>query len=289
MGMNLEIVFESDNSLISINEINLCKNLIASKGFSINPTRRDIVFQVGEYVTHIKELNIDITTDIDVSTKEMILQILNRNYNTDEIVPNEEVPQSVVDESPNIETKYKYENVSDIQNKSNHAIFVYVNSEKLEKLIEFIEKIKSNYPAHPDILVFIDNDLYSTDLPNLKYEKVYLIKDKLSTDFIGENLEYKKVYAISHIFEDYENILYLDVDVMVLKPLDELLNKQEFFVVDDKSFWKDSGKIFKCDNQQELVSLNSLLEVDGIIHNHVDLANFEVFLVTKKVENCKTV
>jgi lipopolysaccharide biosynthesis glycosyltransferase len=91
-----------------------------------------------------------------------------------------------------------------------------------------------------------------------------------------------KYLAWSELFEPYDNVLYLDVDTLVLRPLDEMLSTAEFLIIPDNEIRADARvfQVAEYANSQLL----ELLHEDGLplFDQREDMCNAGVFVIPKK-------
>lgn len=157
-----------------------------------------------------------------------------------------------------------------------------------------INSIKQNYNDHPIIVVYYDGDNeefieYLNSIGNLIVHVLnnncfgLIGLDVKAVDLgVVNNLKvYYKYLLWTSIFDEYDKILYLDADTLVLNSLEELFTQDDFFAVTDYSE-SDDYKLFRrefvnCD------TLRSILDQDGLhypkgVH---DMINAGVFLIPK--------
>jgi len=171
----------------------------------------------------------------------------------------------------------------------NNAIAIIFNKSYLKYAIPFLNSIKKNWNNHPIILCH-HCDLDTEDLATLtNYSNIKLIHTVLSNNEYGINPPYRAdgfTYAYSKLklwssdYDEYDNILYLDVDTLVLKPMEELFLKSKFTI-----FRNRMNIIFKEDSDKE--HIKKLLEEDSIlqyIHDtnlNIVTGNSGVFLLPR--------
>lgn len=128
--------------------------------------------------------------------------------------------------------------------KKKHAIAIVVNNAYAKYAVSLIQSIKTNWPLHPQILLHLHVDvsfeiasyfeslnqvsIVRFDPNNFEYRK--LLIDNQTT--FGSNSFHDSGYFILNFwntnFDEFENILILDADMLVLKDLDALINQKEF-------------------------------------------------------------
>ncbi len=127
----------------------------------------------------------------------------------------------------------------------NNVIAIVVNNDFAHYVRTLLNSIKKNWSSHPPILLYLCNDVDS------KFVEEYSKYDNLTCQFYNpSDLEYRsylvdsgknfstKAFNDSGFFilnffnpkfEEYNDILVLDVDMLVLKNLDELFLDKDFF------------------------------------------------------------
>jgi lipopolysaccharide biosynthesis glycosyltransferase len=148
--------------------------------------------------------------------------------------------------------------------------------------------IKRNYPQHPQILVH-----YAGSSPAIlellqSIERLELIRDmdvKALTDSFAWTADASRVYfyryfAWSDIFSNFDNILYLDVDTLILKPLDEMLDTAGFLIVPNHEPGTAVFRPKEFDNPE----LQALLNEDKLplLQEMDDMCNAGVFVIPKQ-------
>lgn len=170
-----------------------------------------------------------------------------------------------------------------------NAIFLAFDDGYMEYAKICIHSLSKNYPDYPELLIFYNGDkeenlnylrkinrvsIYSFDLDFLDYSKLNL------------NSNHSKLVFVRHLlwserFAAYDNILYLDVDTVVLKPLSELFLKEDFYAVYDLT--PPGYSIFKNESHSNK-DLLRLLDEDGISlsFDQFSMMNSGVFLIPKR-------
>lgn len=175
-----------------------------------------------------------------------------------------------------------------------NAIFLAFDDGYMDYAKVCISSIVKNYPNYPEILIFYNGNneenlkyfgkinrisIHSFDLEFLDYKRLNLNNNNSKLVFVRHLLW-------SERFKEYDNILYLDVDTLILKPLDELFSKEDFFAVYDLT---PSGySIFKNESFDD-ERLLKLLNEDGIniSFDQFSMMNSGVFLIPRKYRTQK--
>jgi len=173
----------------------------------------------------------------------------------------------------------------------NNCIFISANKDFFEILILCLKSIIQNYPNHP--LVYI----CYTDFSNLEKEKIKRlinnvefinnsITDKETGPIMGhlsKLIDPKVFYARLLIwklplFSQYDAVLHLDADTLVLQDLSKLFQKKEFYIEKECYNWEDS--LFYNKHDSELLKL--IISDWLIIPKSFQPWNAWIFLVPKK-------
>lgn len=178
--------------------------------------------------------------------------------------------------------------------KKKNCIFISANKSFLELLKICLFSISQNYSNHPDII------LCHTDFTNIDLQELSAIASRIIP--IQNTLDSFEIWPImSHlpndtdpktfyarflirkwwIFEGYENVLHLDADTLVLKDLDALMDRDDFYVV--KEAYTGDDKIFKLHSDPDLLRQ---LDQDGIVIWDMAI-NGGVFLVPREYRKKK--
>lgn len=148
----------------------------------------------------------------------------------------------------------------------NNAIFIIVNSHHFHYAIAFLNSLVENWPNHPTILCNHTADLNQEQLKRLaSYDKLSLHLLELKPEEIGNRpvhksdgmlVAYGKFRLWSNLYEAFDTLLFLDVDTLVLKPLDDLIQEQDF-------------KIFRAEHRLQLYGdpdeIRTKLSEDGLL------------------------
>ena len=170
-----------------------------------------------------------------------------------------------------------------------NAIFLTFDDHYFSYAKVCLISLEKNYTDHPEVLIFYDGNKSSiiNFLQGLSKVSIY----KPEYDFMNFNgldlgpIGSKKVYfrfiLWTEKFKDYDSILHLDVDTIILKPFPELFNKTDFFCVND--FTPLNLSIFKNKFSNSKL-LKTILKIDGINlkPTEIEMLNAGVFLIPKK-------
>lgn len=171
-----------------------------------------------------------------------------------------------------------------------NTIFISIDSKYFDLSIEFLKNIKANYPTHPIIHICYLN-LSSTQMEKMRNinTNIRFIENNLDENIVGPIMShlnhtefnprvfYARFLIWGDYFKEYNKILHLDVDMFILKPLENLFDMEDFFIVKDVYDWHD----FKDLNNTALQ-----IEFGNDKINQIPIwSNAGVFLVTKKYLN----
>ncbi|HEY9718624.1 MAG TPA: glycosyltransferase, partial [Trichormus sp.] len=133
----------------------------------------------------------------------------------------------------------------------NNAIFLPFDNNFTLYARACINSIKRNFPEHPRMLVLYDGSeptflSFLAGMDNLDLVKTSDMNEIFArfglqdSDLNDKRYLLYKYLAWSELFEPYDNVLYLDVDTLVLRPLDDMLSSAEFLVIPDNEIRADA-------------------------------------------------
>lgn len=171
----------------------------------------------------------------------------------------------------------------------NNAIALVFDDDFARYAIACLNSIHANYPRHPDIIAY-----YPGTNPDVLHalERVSA-RPVASTPVVRAGFAHAPLGPIGNVavydrfmiwtgeFEDYDRVLYLDADTLVLHPLDDLFDTEGFFAVVNHEP-TEYVRIFHPD-QADNPDLRRLLREDGIEfpHHMDDMINAGVLSVPK--------
>lgn len=168
----------------------------------------------------------------------------------------------------------------------NNAIFMAFDDHHWSYACTCIESLKRNYSNHPIILIFYNgNDSEKIDhLKSIRNSSLYLnynLPDYIKTPTFHKDVNSKMVYykylLWTDLFLDYGNILHLDVDTIILSPLEEIFNSDNFFIVRDNAPFKEVTVLPKLTKSIK----KKLYDFDIDIPTHNDMVNAGVFMIPR--------
>lgn len=178
----------------------------------------------------------------------------------------------------------------------NNAIFMTFDDRFSKLARACLKSLMKNYPEHPRLFVYYDgkNDRilkFLHGIPNSQLmPKIEIpgISHRLNLGEVGSPTVYYRYFAWSDFFADFDNVLYLDVDTLVLRPLDELFDTTEFFVVDNREPDQSVRVFDPADLKEE--GLCSLLAQDQLptMQGVGDMCNAGVFVIPKKLRSLQS-
>jgi lipopolysaccharide biosynthesis glycosyltransferase len=174
----------------------------------------------------------------------------------------------------------------------NNAIFLPFDNNFVLYARACINSIKRNFPEHPRILVLYDGSeptflSFLAGIDNLELVKTSDMNETFAAfgvkdpDVDDKRYLLYKYLAWSKLFDPYDNVLYLDVDTLVLRPLDELLSTVEFLIIPDNEIRADA-RVFQI-TEYANNDLLELLKEDGLtlFDQRQDMCNAGVFVIPK--------
>jgi len=171
-----------------------------------------------------------------------------------------------------------------------HAIFMVFDDNFAKYAKACLNSVETNYPNHPEILVYYNGSddsiitwlLSINNLTRMEYrENEELVRD-LNLGPVNSATIYFRYNLWTDQFDEYDNVLHLDVDTLVMKPLDELFETDEFFITPNHEYF-DFVRVFpKGTEENEYVQKQ--LAKDGLFYpsGMDDMANAGIFVIPKK-------
>lgn len=169
-----------------------------------------------------------------------------------------------------------------------HAIAVSILPNYLKFLVTFLDSLRRVQPDHPDVVVCQKG--FTPEMTAFlvaRYRRVRVIDaagrvpvkgpaimDRDATDVEGF---YARFLVWSSLFDEYDNVLYTDVDMLALSPLTEMFEQKEFLCCPESLLGSQSQ--FYNPDDPELIRL---LEEDGLGKFDQTPANTGVMLVPKR-------
>jgi hypothetical protein len=172
-------------------------------------------------------------------------------------------------------------------NKSDNVLFIAFNAAFIPHARLFLKSLKANWPGHPLLLISFsgtEEELSAIDLPknSLVLQKSrYAQSWKKALESFRMNTFHgilsERLALWSSVFGEFQSILHLDVDVLLLDHLDDLFDSQDFMIFAEKS----AEDIFlnRADNR-----LSALLSEDNLTASQPN-SNAGVFLLPRKYRN----
>ena len=171
-----------------------------------------------------------------------------------------------------------------------NAIFISFDDGFIKYAIACINSIVSNYPAHPKLLLNYsgENEYFREQLTLIDNSALISIDntqvlEEVNLGIINNKQAFMRLFLWSNQFDHYDNILYLDADTIILKPLDELFNQDDFYVMADTSHswvseWVFTRKYYG-DPRLKWALHSDGLELDSMQKR---MCNSGVFVIPKK-------
>ncbi len=175
-----------------------------------------------------------------------------------------------------------------------NAIFVEVNQRFLPYLEVFLAGLFRIHPDCPDLLVY-HTDLNDTQLRRLQKHPAVKTVRLQDTDFISgppmathrvkladPRISYARFLIWTDRFNDYENVVHLDTDLLILGRFDELFSHDRFVIFKEEH--SEENSLFYNPRDPGLLKL---LHEDGI-RLPESIANCGVFVVPKKCRSSES-
>jgi len=145
--------------------------------------------------------------------------------------------------------------------------------------------LEKNYPNHPIVLVYANNLSeefmgFVNTLHNFKIIPYVQFFTNNAQGPVKNDIIYNKYRLWSNEFDEYDTVLHLDVDTIVLKSLDHYFEHDDFFIITDGLEGYSPYAFSPIDTQ-----LKNMLSDDHIDFNvdvRTPMGNAGVFTVPKK-------
>lgn len=174
-----------------------------------------------------------------------------------------------------------------------NCIFISVDRRFLPHLKICLRSISKNYINHPDIVVCYTN-LTEKDIHHLtKIVQIIPLKNPINSEelwpimsHLPKGTDPRVFYARFLIrklslFQDYDKVLHLDADTIIMKNCDKVFDEQDFYIEQDVYNWKD--QIYIDNESPELLKLL----VANSLSTEQKAWNAWVFMLPKKYNNSK--
>lgn len=165
-----------------------------------------------------------------------------------------------------------------------NAIFIVTDKNYFKYTRACINSIKVNWPNHPEIIISYKTDkIEEEDFNFLRKNKItiktyYSESGEFSLGPVNNDIIYQKFELWNDpYFDNFDNILHLDSDVLVLKPLDDLMKTDEFYIVSNVEKVPHIN-VFGNIVSKELYDLCNEYYID----DNIQMVNAGVFVIPKK-------
>jgi lipopolysaccharide biosynthesis glycosyltransferase len=180
----------------------------------------------------------------------------------------------------------------------NNAIVMIFDENFADYARTCINSIKINYKEHPVILaMYTGNNENTINQMNSIAGIKLILWSKEFDKLIGLNaatvnlghVNYDKMYykyiLWTHLFDEYDKVLYLDVDILVIKSLNEVFTFKNFFSVSDYTSSPEYRVFYPAFVDDPV--LRSLLEKDNLPFpgGKNDMLNAGMFMIPKNYRN----
>lgn len=165
-----------------------------------------------------------------------------------------------------------------------NAIFLCFDKDYFIYAKACINSILKNYPNYPEIIVCYKSSTIDEELINF-LRPIERLKFKIFDNTIHETFNNNIVYQkfslfIDSYFDEYDKIIYLDCDTIVMKSLDDIFKKEEFFIV---SNFENAPHINVFGNLRN-EKINETLQNMYLVYpeNEWSMCNAGMFMIPKK-------
>jgi lipopolysaccharide biosynthesis glycosyltransferase len=169
-----------------------------------------------------------------------------------------------------------------------HAIVMTTLANYYSLLLLSLDSLQRNFPGHPEVTIFQKG--FSADQIGYlvaRYERLRVLDltgrkfvcgpTMLSRNYKDPEVFYARFLIWTPLFEEYDHVLYLDVDTMVMQPLDSFFSQDEFLCFAES--YTGSQPYFYSENDSEL---KRLLAEDGFGQLPLPPANAGVIVVPRR-------
>lgn len=172
----------------------------------------------------------------------------------------------------------------------NNAIFIAFDDHHYFYFRHLYNSLQESYPGHPKLLVHYNGwdpnkvswlrSMPGIDLTIVK-DLPLNINVNLHHKSVPSKMVYYKYLLWTDKFDEYDNILHLDVDTIILSPLDDIIECPEFFIVKNNISFKEiqvlsKDKIYRDTIEDALKSYNIRCP------DQDDMVNAGVFVIPKR-------
>lgn len=167
-----------------------------------------------------------------------------------------------------------------------NAIFIVTDKNYFKYTKACINSIKINWPNHPEIIVSYKTDQIEEEDFNFLRSNKITIKNYYCGNYgllplgpIGNEIIYQKfvLWDDYKYFNKFDNILHLDSDVLILRPLDELMKTSEFYITSNVEQVPHIN-VFGNSISNELKELT----FDYYMDENIEMVNAGMFIIPKK-------
>jgi lipopolysaccharide biosynthesis glycosyltransferase len=171
-----------------------------------------------------------------------------------------------------------------------NAIFLAFDDKHWHYFIHLYNSLQENYPDHPTLLVHYNGwDYFKTSWlskrPDIRlYSSTKLPIDLISHwyhDAVPSKMVYYKYLLWTEDYDEFDNILHIDADTLILSPLDELFEKNEFFVIKNNIPFKEVRILPESKTYNDIRD-KKLQKHDIRLPEHDDMINAGVFVIPRK-------
>ena len=175
-----------------------------------------------------------------------------------------------------------------------NLIVVTFDDEYFKYFVSFCNSIKKNYPDHPLIHAYYDGAdekilNYLESKENIEYRKYedFAFTFDVNLGVVPSQKIYFKYFLWSDKFSEFDKVLFLDVDLLVLGSLEDLFHNNDFYLVSDHSI--DSHLTIFPPEYEEDPALVAMLEEDQLTYpkGPDSMGNVGVILVSRKYRTKK--
>lgn len=170
----------------------------------------------------------------------------------------------------------------------NNCIFTAVDKNYENYARACFNSLEINYPEHPIVLVYYD-DLSSEFIEFVNKKKNFKLVNNTNTldtnNFnlgpVGNSIVYQRYNLWTSYFDEYDDILHLDVDTLILGNLDGIFGRNKFTMFNNNEILKGVDIIKRSEEAMKSIRNNAMIDYD--VFNPPPFGNAGIFVIPKSI------
>ena len=175
----------------------------------------------------------------------------------------------------------------------NNCIYTTIDRNYENYATACFNSMEKNYPAHPIVLIYYDDlsDAFKSYIATLNnFKLIKIVQDEFKSfnhGIVNKSIVYNRYNLWTSAFDEYDVILHLDVDTLVLGSLDVVFVQDEFLMFDNNEILPDVYIFPTTEEAQESIKrVCPSIEYD--VNHPPKFGNAGIFTIPKRyrtVEN----